>query len=419
MALRYVDRGHEGARHFVHALGLGGDLGLLTGAPGNARPSDGPYICIIPVLDYWRMAFSHAKRESVWHYSEVMEPELLEDIRKRRCALVFDMSNEGPDLNEKIFRELFAWMEQNRILPGTVVWLAQNRALQAKLQAWAGDRGHWVTCECYDFFVKAIAALFSPSAAEKVLEHGPEEHIQRVFDPALKDRLLLCLNATPRVSRVLTISALIHFGILDEALVSFPGMSYVKEGNSFAQINKFIESNPSLNFLLPSLLKTICLSNLVVDSFGEEGNSLATKVDPRPYERTFFSLVTETNFSDGSIERVTEKIVKPFCLGHPTLVVGNPYSIRFMMELGFQEWEGVIDRSYDAVGHPAGRFITLFDEVRRQVRGIRAEPGEWLGRVREVGAHNVRHAASGNFLSRYQELYDRQVVERLSMLVAG
>jgi hypothetical protein len=61
----------------------------------------------------------------------------------------------------------------------------------------------------------------------------------------------------------------------------------------------------------------------------------------------------------------------------------------------------------------------LFEEVLRQVRHIRNHPGHWLGQVREVGAANIRHAASGRFLTQYIETYDKPVVNRLAALVSA
>jgi hypothetical protein len=52
--------------------------------------------------------------------------------------------------------------------------------------------------EHYDFFVKHALWMFSPHNPRPVLGEAPEAHAARMFDPAGKDRLLLCLNATPR-----------------------------------------------------------------------------------------------------------------------------------------------------------------------------------------------------------------------------
>lgn len=418
-SLRYVFRGHEQAGFFAHALQSSETRDLISRMPGNTPPAEGPYICLIPVLDYWRIDKSLAERNSVRHYANEIEPAILEDVRTRRCALVFDLSNEGPAYSPGIFGELFRWMAANQLPPGQVVWLAQNRAMEAACHAAAGPHADWIRFEYYDFFVKMIAVLFAPGGHEAGLGGDLDASIGHMFDERLKDRLLLCLNATPRLPRVLTVSALIHHGLLEESLVSFPGMNYQKGGQTIAEVEGYVAAHPSLSYLKPSLDVTFGLNGLTVDSFAEQGNALFNKIDVHPYERTFFSLVTETEFSDGSVSRITEKIVKPFCLGHPCLVVGNPGSVRFMTELGFRDWDGLINRAYEDERDPPTRFGLLFDEVMRQASLVRADPASWLARAREAGAANICHATSGQFLVRYSELYDRPVVARLAALVGA
>ena len=417
--LSYIFRGDEEAGFFIHALQKGTTGTLVKAVRGNLPPLTESYICVLPVKDYWRMIAALARRNNVRHYSSVLEPQILEDIRSRRCALVLDLTNEGPAYSPEIFDELFRWIEANSLPAGQVVWLAQNRNMAERCRMSAGPRAEMVRFEFYDFFVKMIALLFAPGSGEQIGGGDTDALIDRMFDVASKDRLLLCLNATPRVSRVLTVGALVHHGLLDESLVSFPGLNYVKDPGSASAVTAYVDSNPDLAYLRPALAVTLGLSDLKADSFTEKGNELFAKVDVQPYVRTFFSLVTETEFTDGSVHRITEKIVKPFCLGHPSLIVGNPHSIAFMTDLGFHDWSEEIDRSYEAELSPAKRFRMLLDEVMRQKRNIRSDPGAWIGRTREIGAYNIRHAAGGALLANYCENFDKPVVARLAALVGG
>jgi hypothetical protein len=155
------------------------------------------------------------------------------------------------------------------------------------------------------------------------------------------------------------------------------------------------------------------------DHFGERGNSLAFMIDPAIYERTFLSLVTETDFSDSRVGRVTEKLTKAYCMGHPALLVGNANSVRFLTAFGFQDWNGILDRTAESVLDPADRFELVIHEVLRQISRIRNDKETWLASVREVGIHNVHHAVSGSFLNEYVNSVDMQVVARLLADVNG
>lgn len=415
--LPYVFRGHRQAGFFVHALYQGDTRELLHRCVNNVPPTEGPYVCFVPVQDYWRMILAMTKQEGSSHYSNSIEAEIIDDVRRRRCALVFDLCNEGPEYSSAIFKELFDWMELNQIPPGQVVWLAQNRRMEAACRSNAGTRADWLRFEYYDFFVKMIALLFASETSQKLSDLRARDNFDFLFDVGQKDRLLLCLNATPRLSRVLTIGALIHHGLFDDSLVSFPGMQYVKGHDSIESIRQYVKDSDSLAYLSASVEKAFSLNNLKVDDIAAKGNELADQVDIRSYERTFFSLITETDFSNGSIDRITEKIVKPFCLGHPAIIIGNPNSVRFLTELGFLDCTHVIDRSYENELDPGKRFALIFAEVLRQANLIKTEPGAWLNKVRDIGTININHALSGRFLKQYGDKYDRPIIKRLSGLV--
>jgi hypothetical protein len=414
--LPIIYRGHDDAGFFAHALGLGADKSPITVLPGNQRTSEARYICVLVVKDYFRMR-ANVKDTGEWHYSRI-EPAILDDVRAGRAVLVFDLCNEGPAYNPEIFSELYAWIEANHLPQGRCVWLAQNRLIATAAKDHAGERSDLVRFEYYDYFIKITAWIFSPLSPDDALGTDPEVYIGRLFDANRKDKLLLCLNATPRLPRVLTVAALLHHRLMDESLVSFPGMHYVKPGVSIDEVLDFLHENPSLEYLHPSVDAVRRMPEIKVDDFREHGNALVEKIDPAVYERTFFSLVTESDFSDGQIERVTEKTAKSFCMGHPTLVVGNAHSVEFMTSFGFQDWGDVLNRSAESTASPAARFDSVFDEVLRQASRIKAGPREWLGSMREVGVHNFRYAVSGKFLASYVKNTDLKIVDRLVALVS-
>lgn len=409
--LPIIHRGNEQAGFFAHGLGHTTGEALLTRLPGNQRSDDARYACLVPVSDYWRMNSAAAAKHKVWHYKS-LEPEILGDIRAGRAVLVLDLSNEGPHYDPAIFDELYAWMEAEVLPAGRVIWLAQNRAMAQFAAEAAGPRAGLVRHDHYDFFVKAMTYIFSKPDAP-VLGHDVDAAVAQLFNQTAKDKLLLCLNATPRLHRVLTVAALMQFGLLEASLVSFPGLEYTKTGASMTGVRNFVEAAPTLRYLTPMLDRVETMGALKIDSFAETGNALAAKIDTEVYARTFFSLVTETEFTTGTVDRVTEKIAKAFCMGHPSLVLGNPNAVRFMTELGFQDWDGVIDRAPEAIAAPPMRFNAIFAETMRQAVQVRMDPAGWLARTREVGAFNIRHAMTGGLLRRYIDLYDRPVVARL------
>jgi hypothetical protein len=418
--LQAVFRGHNQAGFFVHAMTIAGNFDLVRVAQNNRPPTDEPYLCMIPVLDFWRMHPGHCERAGVKHFAGAVEEGILQDVRAGRALLVFDLTNEGPGLNVEIFDHLHEFLDRNGIDAARAVWLAQNRNMEAAYRAhYAGKRSSLFNFEYYDFFVKMMAYFFSPQAPVPVLPGGGKDYLARAYDPAAKDRVLLCLNATPRPHRVLTIAALLEYGLFDAALVSFPGLDYVKDATTAAGVMAYVDGNPAYAPLRESCIAAMALKNLRVDDFAETGNQLYNKVDAKPYERSFFSIVTETEATHGGVLRITEKAAKAFCLGHPAFIVGNPHSSSFMLELGFEPFTGVIDLAYERLADPGKRFNEMFRLVREQAQAVKDAPSDWLGRVREVGTANIRHAVSGGFMRAYAERYDHPVTKRLRALLAS
>jgi hypothetical protein len=421
--LPYIYRGHGQAGFFAHGCGLGGtSAGRLEPARGNAPPPEQPYLCIVPLRDAWRAIPSLAGREGGTYFADALEPAVLDDLRRGRSLLLLDMSNEGPEFIREIFASLHQFAIAANLPPSRLVWLDQNRATPGTYADITGmPRAEGIQFEHYDFFLKVTAWMFSPKAGRPVLAGIEDSHAARMFDSAAKERLLLCLNATPRLHRVVTLGGLIQAGLFDEALVSFPGLDMAKDGDvgSAERVCAYLADNPGLAHLAEGCERAIGLRGLKVDDFAETGNALFDRIDPRPYQRTFFSLVTETEFTTGTVDRVTEKIAKAFCLGHPTMVVGNPRALRFMTELGFHDFAPLIDPAYDQDPSPARRLTRILAQAQALSATIRADPAEWLARAREAGEANVRLATSGRMMDAYVALHEHPVLERLERRLAA
>ncbi len=415
--LPVIFRGHEEAGFFAHAVGLGPEASPLCVLPGNQRTAEARYACLIVVKDYFRLRDGSRGADS-WHYSH-LEPEILDDVREGRAVLVFDLSNEGPAYEAEIFRPLCDWIEKNNLPAGRFIWLAQNRAMAKAAAADLGPRAGLIDFEHYDYFVKLMAWQFAPAGDADDVRAAVDGYLERLLEVHHKDKLLLCLNATPRLGRVLTLAALHHHQLLHRSLVSFPGMHYVKSGVSMVDVLRFLDATPALEHLRPWVHAVGRMPPLRVDDFQEQGNSLVEKIDRRAYERTFFSLVTESDFIEPGIARVTEKTVKAFCLGHPTLIIGNPHSVELMRGFGFEDWSHVFDRLADSTTCPATRFTQVFAELLRQAQRIKEDPVAWLEAVREISVRNHHYAASGEFFRHYVERFDRRLITRMETLIAG
>lgn len=133
------------------------------------------------------------------------------------------------------------------------------------------------------------------------------------------------------------------------------------------------------------------------------------------YTATFSSVVTETEFTSGSVLRVTEKTVKPFCMGHPVIVIGNPHSLRLMRDLGFQSFGGIFDEAYDDISNPVDRFDAVIQTLIR-IRDMHRHAVEHLDSIREVATFNIDFARH-KFAREYEATVERDCVSDIELLM--
>lgn len=392
------------------------DVGICE---DNKPPDGAPYVCVVTIWDQWRLDPAACARAGVAHFSASLEPSILDDVRARRAILVLDLTNEGPEFDRYYFDLIHAFVSSSRLPAGRVIWLAQNRAIEADYNATYGAQAPLVKFAYFDFYIRIFAHWFASAEWCRDQIGDPDQHARAMLDKSKKDRYALCLNATPRLHRILAISALRHYGLFAESLVSFGGINYVKGPLSPEAILAQVAASPDYGYLLNDCDITIKAGELKVDAFTEQGNLLWNKIDSQSYYRTYFSLVTETDFSNGRIDQITEKLVKAFCLGHPCLVLGNPGSVRFMTDLGFSDFSPLLNHVYDQTLSSPARFSEVFKEVSHQFRMIRSDPEGWLSRVAPVSSFNIEHARSGGFLRAYQERHDRQLILFLKSALLG
>lgn len=413
-----IPRGEAGGDggFLARALRLGGASPLRLAA-GNVPPQ-GRYLCLVPVHDAWRVDPALAGKG---HFAAALEPAVLDDLRGGRALLVFDLCNEGIAYHGNIFDALHGFADAQGIAAERMVWVDQNRALERVYRRVRGVSGAAaMRFAQYDFFVKHAAWSFSPDCPAPVLGGDPQAHAAAMFDVGGKDRLLLCLNATPRRHRVVVLAGLLHLGLFERSAVSFAGMEQAKDGDggSEAGVLDYLAGIQGLAHLAGACGRVMGMRGLRVDGFAQTGNALFDRIDLAPYRRSFFSLVTETECSGGEIERVTEKAVKAFAIGHPCLVAGNPGALRFLRELGVRDFAPGFDGGYDAEGDPGRRIARVLGQAFAQDLAIAADPAGWLGRMREAGVANIRHAAGGGLLAAYVARHEQPLVERLGRWLA-
>jgi hypothetical protein len=206
------------------------------------------------------------------------------------------------------------------------------------------------------------------------------------FEPnqKLRNKKFICLNRQERSHRLLTVDYLIEKDLVKHSHVScqFQDFLYLTKGSHIWEkfgisgedsIEKFYENRrySSLQELKDTLFTDEqierLLDNLPLFLQGETGESITPRDMPSAVEHfqdSYWALITERDFfkSDEYIG-FTEKTVKCLLLGMPFIIIGLPYTLQLLQDLGFITFNKYIDESYDLIEDDAERFEAIKKQI--------------------------------------------------------
>jgi hypothetical protein len=85
-------------------------------------------------------------------------------------------------------------------------------------------------------------------------------------------------------------------------------------------------------------------------------------LNPKLYIDSYFSVVTETNFTSLKSFR-TEKIYKPLLIGHPFIAVANYHYYKDLKNIGFKTFNGLIDETFDDILNDTERLQAITNSI--------------------------------------------------------
>jgi hypothetical protein len=382
----------------------------------------GKYVGLVPLISTYGLLseFKSPLSPGGKHIFEEIPEHILNAAAQGRCLLVFDASFEGDPLIERSYVELHAWLEARGIDKNNVLILNQNRVLGELYEARFGPG---IKFAVYDAYVKKMLLIFAKPDPEFIGAVGFSHDEVRFRPSTAGEKTFLCLNGAPRSSRVVTAAGLFKAGLLDDAEWSMLGDVANKIGANYDDARTFRSSraldwieDSDIEALISQMPKFIAMESNSVGKIGNS-NELALQINKGLYDAAFCSIVTETELSDGDVQRVTEKTLKPFVMGHPAVLIGNPKSLELMRSLGFQTLGEVVDESYDTITHGGHRFNKIVECVR-QVQKLRRENDPvFMAKVEAVCSHNIEIARSGQALRAYEEHVEAPMAAKISEML--
>jgi hypothetical protein len=234
----------------------------------------------------------------------------------------------------------------------------------------------------------------------------------------------LFFNGRPRPHRIYLLKRLQMSGLLDQALWTNLG-----DGHAYATNLTLIQNGVNtinkpfpVHFLPPEYeveryRHATQSVPIKLDVQGPFGPDLYAKqhlfgkdwgeiyIEPRAYEHTYFSLITETVFEYAHSFR-TEKLWKPIAMGHPWIAVSNTGFYRDMHNLGFQTFGHVIDESFDQIENNQDRIERITQVVEDLCK---QDLASFLAECYNVCKYNQQHLKEmrvkvrAEFLQRFEQ----------------
>ena len=286
-----------------------------------------------------------------------------------RRVLILDGNPRSPRLAAKAFRD--AGLEGPRLLADRFLWLEAAGMFRRIAKVWGGAEKR---------LARAEAALNQP-----------------------RDKVFLSFNHAPRPHRSALLGFLLERGLLDRGLVSYRGHDYTleragremedadwvawtaKQAQALVELATPIETIDELRRRAPMKVDVDYGPELPPKALAARANEVW------PYESSYFSIVTETAFSDGYSSHVTEKVMKPIGNLHPFLYVGEPGVLAELRVWGFKTFAPMIDERYDGIADPRRRMTALLGEIERLATMTPQELGAFERACWPIVKHNYQH----------------------------
>ena len=323
---------------------------------------------------------------------------VIEDLKIQKCSLIFDHSNEAVTwgLCSFIRNELLDRGVNNF---NNVMVLAQNRIL--------GESFVDIPVFLFDYWIiKPAISLYKQLVAE---EWDNRLHNSWKYG---KVKNILCMNNLRKLHRWLTVVLLIKKGMFDNSLISFLGSDNNSPSeSSYQDVLNFAANNEGLQNLNSSINWLEHNTPLKIKEATKIRDEMVYGADFSFFEQTLLSVVTESE-TYNSIQRITEKSLKAFALGHPSVIIGSPNSIKLIEEMGFDVFREFIDHSYDQMDDWVQRMDSAIDQGVAFCESWRNYTID-IDKVQAISKKNRDWLRSG-FFENYYNLYVFPILSSLA-----
>jgi hypothetical protein len=192
----------------------------------------------------------------------------------------------------------------------------------------------------------------------------------RIYDTTSPRKYLFdALLGSKKFFRNEIFNKLAHLNLVNSSLISLHDSHcepHVNEMPSYETPELLsLETDHVYNFKKSATTETDRYSGLSLpDLYNKAGFKvrMSCVVPEKIYENSWYSIIAETNF-DGNVKFLSEKTAKGLFARRIFVMFSTAHHLKWLRELGFKTFDGIIDESYDSISDPTARHEAAMQQV--------------------------------------------------------
>ena len=326
--------------------------------------------------------------QKLWaRHIDLIPKQILDEVRKENCTLVFDNTLEGDRIDGRhLLFPLYGSVKKLKLPAKQVVFITNDLNSEDSHNVYSTQDK-----------IKVISFMWNVYDVKRLMKHKFLRNIKNI-DTEInykkknieKIKPFLKVNRTNRPERDLFMWFIEHDDLYDKFKISFPHFSK-EDFPTHNRFKKYLKPS-NINFLLnkvPFDIDKTDETNHGPAGYGEGYFNADLPFQPIHYRNTLFSIVMCAFPFVENACHLHSSTFNPIHQGHPIIQFGPYKSLERMRERGFKTFDKWWDESYDEIKDGWERFDAILKLVDKLSRKSNKELLEMYVDMKDVLQHNI------------------------------
>lgn len=342
--------------------------------------------------------------EKILDTKKYLSSEIIQAAKKENVRLLFDLSNEALTYEDDFKNHWLAFhnaLEESGISSEKVFLVCSNYHVANHYDKWAelNKINYKVNLIGFNYYQHFFSNEFEKNSLVKNRKQDLINTAKKTIEENIKRKHhFMCLNLKTRIHRTTLLLFFLNRNYMEKGIVTYFGRHSIDPSlDNFAksdpnvvvqpwkELSDFVNQLPNGSTLLNEFDRLEKMRPILYDkkheaSFMAGCQVIANKDDPflnqgcllipeveyygdiKQFD-SYFEIITETYFSDETTLYITEKTVRAFLRFQIFIIVGCPFTLRYLRSIGFQTFSPYIDESYDEMTDPVQRMTAILREI--------------------------------------------------------